>query len=398
MNRKKIVHIDFSGPWTENMTYQENLLPDAMAVDGNEVFLLVPCYEWRDGKISKTRVEEKRLDSGVELRRYEFSSFGCRGDFLARKLRYVPKFDNVLEELNPDIIMLHCPQTLVGISVCKYIKKHKDKCLVVDTHSDYFNSATNFVSKYFLHRVLYKYIARKLEKYTKYIYYLTSETKRFYMTEYGVKGNKLKYLPLGGKLLPELEYVKYRQEIRTKLGMGDGEVLFLHSGKIDKKKKTDQLVNAFYRAENRNGRLVILGTCDEDMQPVMTDLLSRNNSKGRVEYLGWQSGDVLLKYLCAADVYCQPGSQSATFQNAICCKCAVISYPHEAYKECYVEGNGMWAKDEDEIVDAINFVLSHPKELQDMRDCSAKIAREKLDYASQGRMILVDCLEEDTSS
>ena len=394
MEKKRIVHIDFSGPWTENMTYQENLLPDAMAEDGNEVFLLVPCYEWNNGKISKVSIGNKKMDSGVEVRRYEFSQFGLKKDFLARKLRYVPRLVDILEELNPDVIMLHCPQTMVGIDICKYMKKHKEKFLVIDTHSDYFNSATSFISKYFLHRILYRYIARRLGKYAKYIYYITSETREFYIKEYGAGKNEFKYLPLGGKILLESEYLKYRQEVRTNLGMDENEILFLHSGKINKKKRTDQLINSFYKANNKNSRLVILGTCDDEMKPLIEELLNDNSNKGNVQYMGWQKGDALLKYLCAADVYCQPGSQSATFQNAICCKCAVISYPHEAYKEGYVDGNGMWAEDEEELTRAIEFVILQPEELINMKRCSEKIAKEKLDYVTQSRMILNDCYGE----
>ena len=389
--KHRILHIDFSGPWTEGMTYQENLLPDAMAMDGNEVYIFVPCYCWEEGHVEKVRPEEKVLESGVVVQRFEFTEI-LGNKFLSNKVRKVLNLEKHIAEINPDLILLHCVQTAAVKDICHYVKTHPSTILVADTHSDYNNSSTNFLSHAILHRLFYKKFAREVNKIAKYIYYITPETKRFLIQEYGLDDSKLKLLPLGGFSLSDDEYYQKRKSTREKFGVEDNQILFVHSGKIDTKKRTDVLIRAFLQAHADNAKLLIAGSKDGEYGAEIDSLLySDGNSNGSVEYIGWKSGDELTDMLCAADVYCQPGSQSATLQNSICCRCACIVYPHDAYTFLFSDCS-LFAKDEADLTLAIQRLAQDANFRTELQNAAALIAKEQLDYTMQGRRIIADCM------
>ena len=99
----------------------------------------------------------------------------------------------------------------------------------------------------------------------------------------------------------------------------------------------------------------------------------------RVNFAGWKVADELIEYLCAADLYVQPGSQSATLQNAICCGCPIMLYPHKSHKP-YLRGNGYYVKSKEDMKRVFKEILNHPNLLRTMSDNSEKIAKELLDY------------------
>ena len=100
----------------------------------------------------------------------------------------------------------------------------------------------------------------------------------------------------------------------------------------------------------------------------------------RVMYLGWKSGEELQEYLCACDLYCQPGSVSATLQNAVCRSCPVLSYPHEAYTKDLDYGNFLWIRTEADMEEAFRRLAEDPAMLTPLEESSRRCARELLDY------------------
>ena len=100
----------------------------------------------------------------------------------------------------------------------------------------------------------------------------------------------------------------------------------------------------------------------------------------RVTYLGWCGASELTEYLCAADVYLQPGSVSATMENAMCCRCAQLLYPTDAYRRAYPEDMAVWVKEEADIRDAFRGFAEGTLSVESMKDSAFSYAREHLDY------------------
>ncbi|MEE0416000.1 MAG: hypothetical protein UDM11_03790, partial [Oscillospiraceae bacterium] len=96
----------------------------------------------------------------------------------------------------------------------------------------------------------------------------------------------------------------------------------------------------------------------------------------------WKSGADLQEYLCAADLYCQPGKVSAIMQNAVCCRCPVMLYPHPDYTEGYDYGNILWEKDEADMSRVFRQLAAGEIDLAALSRGSVRCAEELLDYRS----------------
>ena len=380
----KIVHIQFGGPFTENTTYQENMLTDAQAKMGNEVFLWCNCYKWNEGHIEKTPAQDKILDNGVHLRRYRY--YYIVNNYLTEKLRITNGLYRDLEAVEPDIIMVHGPQSLSCYQISKYMKNHRNVGLVIDSHSDSFNTARNWFSVVFLHKILYKPAIKEIMKWAIKMYCVSIDTIDFMADMYGVDRCKMEYLPLGGHIFSNEEYSTYRKIRRNELALQEDDILIVHSGKLVPEKKTSDLLSAFMSVKSSKLNLIIIGSAETD---VLTEINNCCASDQRIRYLGWKSGKDLEEYLCAADVYAQPGTQSATLHNAICCRCTIIARPYRSYLKLLGE-YGIFVNNPDDISNALEKYINGTLDRNSMEMYSQKIADEMLDYSKQAKKIIDD--------
>lgn len=100
----------------------------------------------------------------------------------------------------------------------------------------------------------------------------------------------------------------------------------------------------------------------------------------RITYLGWKSPEELDNLLCAADIYFQPGTQSATMQASLGARCAVVLDDVVSHKP-FVLGNGWLLNKNKNCFDVMEEIEKISRtELDAMQLKSFKIAQELLDY------------------
>lgn len=370
----KIVHICLASSFTENMSYQDNLLPEQNVLDGHEVIVISNCRKFSGGKEVYTEPEDRIIDNGIRLIRLEYDK--VLTPFISGKVRKVKALYPLLEDLKPDIILFHGLAGWELLNSTRYKKKHPNIKLYVDSHEDAHNSATNFVSKYFLHKIVYRVIIQKSLFYIDKILFVSMEALSFIKGNYKIPEEITEFYPLGGNVINDEQHQVKRRKIRNAMMLSDEDILLVHSGKLDKLKKTEDILRALADVRSERLRLVIVGSIPEDMKPVLEPLIEADK---RVNYVGWKTADELMEYLCAADVYVQPGGQSATMQNAICCGCAMVLYPHKSH-EPYLQGNGYYVKNIEDIKRVFQEIDDNPSVLKKMSENSMKIARELLDY------------------
>ncbi len=376
-----IVHIDFTGPFTEGMNYQENLLARCNVEDGNEVYFIAPCYKWSGNKIVYAPSGTTITIEGIKLIRLPYMHMmSVRID---NKIRVPVGLESTLEEISPNVIMLHCYQTFATHQVIKYLKKNLDVKLYVDNHADYHNSARNFFSRYILHGIYYSFFAREVLNYTKSILCITEEVARFTKEVNHISSQRLELFPLGGFVLQDKDYYRIRNERREKLGLTKEDIVLVHSGKMTKEKKTYEIVKALSRVNNKNIKLLIIGEMAPGVKENVEKIIKCDN---RIHYLGWKSGEELQEYLCAGDMYLQPGTQSATLQNAACARCALCIYPHNSYTSIFGKA-AYYAKTENEIEEVINQIGQDRNKLLEKQNEVFDIASQKLDYKKMASIL-----------
>lgn len=380
----KILHCALSCFYIEGFKYQENVLPTLHAQMGHQVMMLASCVSYnKEGKACLVEPTQYRSDDGFDVIRLPYRK-GLGGRIL-RRTRLYPGVYKILEEFKPDIIYFHGCNALELHTFVKYKKKHPEVVLFLDSHTDRNNSASTKLSLHVQHKIMYRSAVKKVIPYAEKFLCPSIECMDFLKEVYKVPETCLEFYPLGGMLRSEQEQQQARKQIREKENVPADCTVFAHSGKMDAKKRTIEIIDAFRAVPDPSFRLWIIGVLMDD---VKDEILKKIEDDSRISYLGWKNSDELQDYLCAADVYVQPGGQSATMQNAMCCSCAVMLYPHKSHKP-YVDKNGYYISNTQDMIDVFTELSNNPEKVGEMRKRSQEIASEILDYNKMAQRVCV---------
>jgi glycosyltransferase involved in cell wall biosynthesis len=286
--------------------------------------------------------------------------------------------------MKPDMIYVHGLQTPALITAKRYKMKNPDVVFVADSHADFNNSASNFISRQFLHKLYYKKIINNSFDYLDEIYAISYEALEFLNRVYDLPSSSIKLLPLGGIILSEDHRNDIKRRIREKMGFTPEDIIIIHTGKLDHKKRTIDLLSAFSNVRSNFLKLIIVGSIDKTVNKV---LMSCINSDNRVNYVGWMPTIEMIELIHAADLYVQPGGQSATMQAAACAGCALAIYPFRSHKYL-MEESVFYINSEKDIISLFEIILEDRQLLEIMKKKSLSLSLEKLDYTKQVNEIL----------
>ena len=178
------------------------------------------------------------------------------------------------------------------------------------------------------------------------------------------------------EIISEEERKNNRKDIRKKYGIGSDDILFVHSGKMGKLKRTIELLQHFSRNSNSGFRLIIAGSIEEEIKKEVCELIDNDP---RVKYIGFISGDELTKLLCACDLYLQPGTISQTSQTAICCGSPIMFMRCPTNEELY-NGNGFILDNLEQMDMVFESIDNNSAQLNGMKEKSIQLAQERLEY------------------
>lgn len=370
----KILHVCLASHYTEGMTYQDNQLADQNAADGHQVVVISDCYRYEGHTLIEVDEEDTILTSGVRLVRMKYDLVLNR--LVSNKVRKVSRLKGFLEEFEPDVILFHGVAGYELLTVSAYRRNHPEVKLYVDSHEDYHNSGTFWFSLFFQYKVFNRWIVQKIRTDVDKFLYLSYESRTFLQEVYGLTDDEMEFYPLGGEIVEPVRKAAYKNQVRSQLGLSHDELLIVHSGKFAKGKKTQELLRSFASVSAKKLKLVLIGSIPSDMESVLQPLIDADE---RVRFLGWMNSEELVKYLAAADLYVQPGTQSATMQNAICCGTPVALYPYESHKP-YIAGNGLLISNDFDYCVMFSKLACNKFDLAGMSNASYIIANELLDY------------------
>ena len=371
----KIMHLCLSNYYIDNHGYQENLLPAFNLKDGHEVMILASTETFvNPHRLGYLKPGEYINEYGIRVKRIRYRKI--MPHFIMKKLRAYPEVYKEIEEFAPDVILHHGMGGYEIRTVAEYKRNHPNVRFYADAHSSFHNSAKNFISRRLLHGVFYKSAIRSSLDAIDRVLCTSLETFDFLEAMYGIPREMMEFYPLGGVVIDGAEHYEKRSRVRKQLGLKEKDILFLHSGRLDSKKRTCELLEAFSKVKNNEFRLAIIGSFSSDTEEKAKRLIE---SDKRVLYLGWKSGSELINHLCACDMYLQPGTQSATMQNAICTGCPVMLYPYDSHRP-YLKDNGFFVQTVEDMIDVFLKIESNPSIIEDMRVASYKVAYDILDY------------------
>ena len=371
----KIIHCCLSCFYIDGYSYQENELVRQNILDGHDVLVVASTESYgADRNLTYVSPGEYIGEEGARVIRLPYRKVAPRK--VMAKLRMHSGLYEILCRENPDVILFHglCGWELLTLKRYKSFKPNVR--IYADSHEDFYNSGRGFLSKYLLHRIYYKSILKRSASIFEKVLCLSVECMKFVQEMYGLPKKDLEFYPLGGFVYDDDEYDDIRQSTRALLGVDNDKVIFVQSGKLDKSKKLIESLEAFGKANDPKALFFIAGHFHEDIREEALRYVERDS---RIVFLGWKTADELKALLCAADVYVQPGTQSATMQMSLCCRCAVILDDVPSHVP-YIDGNGWVIGSGVSLEDTFRECSEDTISLMKMSLNSTRLASRMLDY------------------
>lgn len=306
----RIVHLCLAGTITDGWSYQENLLAKYHKKNGHDVSIVTSEWVYNKlGKLEKSNANDYFLQDGTHVIRLKIKN----KDNLKYRFKRYENITETLEKLNPEILFIHGCQFLDITEIKKYVKKHKTR-LYIDNHADFSNSATSWISKNILHKIIWKYGVKKIAPYVKKFYGVLPARVDFLHNIYGLPKDKCELLVMGADddLVALANTKKSIETTRVKYGIKENDFLIVTGGKIDSAKtQTILLMEAIKNINNRNIRLIIFGPVSEELQCRVDSFVD-----GRlIQYLGWLGSEESYMLFAASQLAVFPGRHSVYWEQ-----------------------------------------------------------------------------------
>lgn len=319
---EKVIIICYS--YSDGFAYHEQKIATAFVKMGYSVLLLcsTACRVSSD-KVVRVKKSQYLVKEGYSVCRLPFIT-GAHVPHSVVPIILDGMYKKI-DEFQPDIIYHMGISSINLLSVFEYKKKHENTLLVVDNHASFQNSASNWLSRNILHKLIYRTIIDNNLSLVDQFFYVGNEEKRFMSELYGIPNNKMSFFPLTDFCYDNNEYYAVRNEIRDKLNVASSDILICHSGKFTKEKKTIELLRVMSEicATFQQVKFFLIGEVQDPSILEEYNQIKKEQRKG-LFFLGWKSSGELKRYLCGMDIYVQY-CVSSTFQTALCCRCVAIT-------------------------------------------------------------------------
>lgn len=373
----KIVHLCLGCFFPDNYSYQENMLPKFHKQLGHEVEVIALLVTFdKDGKgtfLEKGSVYQNEYD--IKVTRLDYK----KPVKVYRKLkRYIGTYE-ALKKANPDILFIHGCQFMDMDIVVKYVKEHTNIKVYVDNHADFSNSGTNWFSKNFLHKILWRHTAHIIAPYTTKFYGVLPARVDWLVNMYKLPKEKCELLVMGADddKVKEASNPEIRKNIREKYGIASDDFIIMTGGKIDPwKTQTLLLMEAVAKINNPKVKLVVFGSVTPDLKEQVAARCVEN----KVLYIGWVQSSESYKYFVAADLAVFPGRHSVFWEQVAGMGIPMVCKYWDGTTHVDAGGNVKFLRNDsvDEIYDVLMSILDG--EYEHMHEIANGVAKKKFSY------------------
>lgn len=337
----KVLHLMLACFYIDNYSYQENYLPKHHKLQGHDVEIVASLANFdENGKAVRLPHADKYINEyGIPVTRLEYAD----GKF-GRRLRRYKGLEAELERIQPELIFIHGVQFMDIDIVVKYCKAHPEVKVFADNHSDFSNSATNWLSKNILHKIIWRSCAQKIDPYVTKFYGVLPARVDFLANVYGLPREKIELLVMGAddESVAAATKPEVRQKIRQQYGLAEDDFVIMTGGKIDKNKpQTLILMDAVNSMREENIKLLVFGVAIPELQEAFNAKLS-----DRVQYIGWKRSDQIYSEFAAADMLAFPGLHSVLWEQAVGMGKPCIFRKIEGFTHVDLDGNCIFFEDD----------------------------------------------------
>lgn len=381
----RILHCCLAAFYIDDVGYQENILPRIHKKQGHQVDIVASTETYVEKtKLGYTQASTYLSKDGIEVTRIPYWSWIPH--IVARKLRIYTGLRTILYEKKPEILFLHDCQFLSILTITSYAKRNRVK-IFVDCHTDFVNSARNWVSRRVLHQIVYRYCAKKIEPYTT-KFFGTLPIRSVFLNEvYGINQEKIALLPFGvddtnfkKSQLPEI-----RTKIRNKLGFETSDIVLITGGKLDRRKNIHILVDTFtrLRSSHSNIKLIVFGKPSEELEE---ELIPKLQNEG-IAYIEWIDSKEIFKYFCSSDLAVFPGTHSVLWEEAVGIGLPAIFKRWNGIEHVDLGGNCIFLDQttKEVLYSTLFDLIDQPDQLSKMREIAAEKGPNVFTYSEIAR-------------
>jgi 1,2-diacylglycerol 3-alpha-glucosyltransferase len=310
----KVLHCCLAAFYIDDYAYQENILPKFHRMQGHHVEIIASTETYIEkGRLGYVKPSVYKNKDGIKVTRLPYSRWLPHR--LVRKLRIYVGLYEAIEQFQPDIIFLHDVQFLSVYDIKRYIRRNHGVTVFADGHTDFINSARNWISKNILHKIIYRHCVKVLLPFTNMFWGVTPLRVKFFEEVYNVPKEKLGLLVLGAddSLFDQKNYFSIRNDIRTQYNISTDDFVIITGGKIDERKNIHSLMEVVGTSFPSKVKLLVFGEPTEKMQ----GLISRYFDCSNIINLGWLSPERLYDFLYAADLGFFPGTHSVLWEQCV---------------------------------------------------------------------------------
>jgi len=308
----KILHVCLAQFYIDDYGYQENVLPKMHVLSGHNVKILASTETYIGTKLGYIKPGSYLNENKIPVTRIPYYKFIPK--IINKKLRIYSDVYSNLSDFKPDIIFMHDLQFLSIIKFRKFLKKNKNIKLYIDGHTDFINSARNIISKYILHKIIYKYCAKSIEPFTTKFYGTLPLRCDFFINVYGINKKKVSLLEFGVDSTKVIfdDKDSIRLKIREKLHISNFDFVLITGGKIDERKKIINIVEALKTLNIPKIKLIIFGKPNSSLNKYFEEL-----KFNQIIQVGWLNINEINKFMLASDIVIFPGTHSVLWEHSI---------------------------------------------------------------------------------
>lgn len=308
----KITHLCLACFFPDGYSYQENLLPKFHKRLGYEVEVIASLLtfgsngeqaymDYCDTYINENGIKVVRLDYRLDNK-------------VSKKLQLFRGLYAALENSEPDILFIHGCQFLDIKQVVKYLKNNPGIEVYVDNHADYSNSATNLISKYILHRIIWRHCAQLIEPFTTKFWGVLPARVDFLTENYGLPSEKCSLLVMGADddEVARASGAASIMATRNRLDLQTKDFVIVTGGKFDESKCQILALMDAVAEIGGNVKLLIFGPVASSLKVAFDKRLQED----RIIYLPWASTSESYDYFAIADLIVFPGRHSVYWEQA----------------------------------------------------------------------------------
>lgn len=317
----KIVHlVDYFMP---QMGYQEFYLAREHQKMGHKTWVVTSdrYYPFVDFKNTVGRILGKRNVRVGERRERGVSVIRLPTifEYKPAALVFIRGLGKTLERLAPDVVFCDGVFSFNAI-LAAWHQKNLGYRLVYDNHaSDYNTKFTDSPIKKFYINFLFKpFFAPLIKGRATAIVSAVGEAEQdFVIKHFDIPKNKIPIIPLGVEIYPEEKIKKWKRKMRKFLNFSKNDLALVTAGKVDKRKRIEDLIYALRIFKSEKVLLFVLGSGEKTYINRLKKLAKDLGIKEKVKFLGAYKEEDEAKLLSGFDIGVWPGVHTQAIRKAL---------------------------------------------------------------------------------